>query len=103
MNSFHAASLIGSDLKSRTDNESIGEVDDVLIDENGQIVAVIVEVGGLLGMGTKDVAISWNSVEHRLNEEGDGYDFSVSSTEETLKDAPEYKQDARQYNREARR
>ncbi len=103
MNSFHAASLIGSDLKSRTDNESIGEVDDVLVDENGQIVAVIVEVGGLLGMGTKDVAISWNSVEHRLNEEGDGYDFIVNSTEETLKDAPEYKQDDRQYNREARR
>jgi sporulation protein YlmC with PRC-barrel domain len=96
-NSFRAHELIGSDLKSRTDNETIGEVSDLLIDENGQIVAAIVEVGGFLGLGKKDVAISWDSVEHSLNEKGDGYDFTVSSTKDSLKDAPEYKSEASKY------
>jgi hypothetical protein len=96
-NSFRADELIGSDLKSRPDSETIGEIGDLLIDENGQIVAVIVEVGGFLGLGKKEVAISWDSVEHSLNEEGDGHDFSVSLTKDALKNAPEYKNEASKY------
>jgi hypothetical protein len=96
-NAFRADELIGSDLKSRPDSETIGEIGDLLIDENGQIVAVIVEVGGFLGLGKKEVAISWDSVEHSLNEKGDGHDFTVSLTKDALKDAPEYKNEASKY------
>jgi len=96
-NSYRADDLIGSDLKSRPDNETIGSISDLLIDENGQIVAVIVEVGGFLGLGKKDVAISWDSVEHRMNEKGDEHVFTVSSTKNALKNAPEYKSKADKY------
>ncbi|MCG5501170.1 PRC-barrel domain-containing protein, partial [Ectothiorhodospira lacustris] len=82
------------DLMSRTDNETIGSVSDLLFDENGRILAVIVEVGGFLGVGKKEVAVSWDSVEHSLNEDGDGYDFSVTSTKDTLRAAPEYEHEA---------
>jgi sporulation protein YlmC with PRC-barrel domain len=96
-NSFRADELIGSDLKSRTDNETIGSISDVLIDADGQIVAVMVEVGGFLGIGKKEVAISWDSIEHRLNEKGDGYHHTASSTKDALKDAPEYEHKASKY------
>lgn len=96
-NSFRADELIGSDLKSRPDRETIGSISDLLIDENGQVVAVIVGVGGFLGLGEKDVAIAWDAVEHSLNEDGDGHDFTVSLTKATLTDAPEFKAEARQY------
>lgn len=104
-NTFRADELIGSDLKSRMDGEdttawttrddkdSIGTVSDLLIDEDGQIVAVIVDVGGFLGMGAKEVAISWDSVEHGRKDDGDGYYFSVHATEDALKEAPEYTHD----------
>ena len=32
-------------------NEKIGDINDVLIDSNGKVAAVIVGVGGFLGMG----------------------------------------------------
>jgi sporulation protein YlmC with PRC-barrel domain len=96
-NSFGADELIGAKLKSRSDDETIGTIGDLVIDENGQIVAVIVEAGGFLGLGKKEVAVSWNSIERRLNEKGDGYDFSVDTTKDALQDAPEYKAEAKKY------
>lgn len=96
-NSFRADELIGAKLKSRSDDETIGTISDLVIDENGQIAAVVVEAGSFLGLGKKDVAVSWNSIERRLNEKGDGYDFSVDTTKDALQDAPEYKTEAKQY------
>lgn len=39
------------------DGQDIGTVDDLLADREGRVVAVIVGVGGFLGIGDKDVAI----------------------------------------------
>ena len=38
-------------------NEKIGGVNDLLIDENGRVTGVLVGVGGFLGLGEKTVAI----------------------------------------------
>ncbi|HSM26738.1 MAG TPA: PRC-barrel domain-containing protein [Thioalkalivibrio sp.] len=94
-NSFRVDQLIGSNLESRTDAGTIGSISDLVIDEDGQILAVIVEVGGFLGIGQKDVAIPWDSVERTMNDKGDGYELHVSASKEALTDAPEYKTDAR--------
>lgn len=94
-NSFRVDQLIGSNLKSRTDGETIGSISDLLVDEDGQIVAVIVGVGSFLGMGEKDVAIPWDSVERSMNEEGDDYELRVSASKDALTDAPEFKSEAR--------
>ncbi|MFU8896134.1 MAG: PRC-barrel domain-containing protein [Gammaproteobacteria bacterium] len=96
-NSFGADDLIGSDLKSRSDNKTVGTIGDLVIAQDGKIVAVVVEVGGFLGLGAKEVAISWDSIERRLNDDRDGYDFSVDATKDSLKDAPEYKTESRKY------
>ena len=44
-----------------SDNK-IGEIMDVLVDRDGKVTALIVGVGGFLGMGEKDVAVPFNSV-----------------------------------------
>ena len=96
-NSFRSDELIGADLKSRSDNETIGSISELVIDEDGQIAAVIVEVGGFLGLGEKEVAVSWDSIERRSNEADDGHYFSVDTTKDALQDAPEYKTEAKKY------
>ncbi len=95
--SFRVDQLIGSELKSRADGQTIGSISDLVIDEDGQILAVIVEVGGFLGMGQKDVAIPWDSVERTMNEKGDDHELHVSASKEALTDAPEYKAEASRY------
>lgn len=95
-NSFHSDELIGVELKSRSNDEAIGTISDLIVDENGQIAAVIVEAGGFLGLGEKAVAVSWNSIERHSNEKGGGYDFTVDTTKEALQNAPEYKTKAEQ-------
>jgi len=44
-----------------SDNK-IGDVDDVLIDKEGNVTALIIGVGGFLGMGEKDVAIPFSDL-----------------------------------------
>jgi sporulation protein YlmC with PRC-barrel domain len=44
-----------------SDNK-IGGVDDILTDKEGRVTAVIIGVGGFLGMGEKDVAVRFSSV-----------------------------------------
>lgn len=90
-NSFRVDQLIGSNLKSRADAGTIGSISDLVIDEHGQILAVNVEAGGFLGLGQKNVAIPWDSMEHTLNEKGDGYELHVSAGKDALTDAPQYK------------
>src|SRR5271156_1297941 len=40
----------------------IGDLDDVLIDKEGRVTAMIIGVGGFLGMGEKDVAIPFSAL-----------------------------------------
>ena len=89
---FHSDSLVGQDVKSRGTDNSIGTVSNLLIDHEGQVVAVIIGVGGMLGIGERDVAISWDQIELRTDEDNDTTMW-VNLTEENLKNAPEYSSD----------
>jgi len=88
---LHADKLIGKDVKSASSGDAIGTISDLVIDERGQVVAVIVGVGGFLGMGQKDVAIGWEALTRKPDSDGGGYDYTINATKDGLKDAPEYK------------
>ena len=45
------------------DAQLIGEVNDFVLDHNGSVAAVIVGVGGFLGIGQKNVAINWEELQ----------------------------------------
>src|SRR4051812_6154869 len=53
-------------------NERVGDVNDVLLDRNGQAVAIVVGVGGFLGIGEKDVAVSFREVQFTPRNQGGG-------------------------------
>jgi sporulation protein YlmC with PRC-barrel domain len=82
-----AADLIGADLVGLND-EVLGEVDDVILGEDGRIRALIVSIGGFLGIGQKSVAIQFDPLD--IRRDGDGIDVIVPATEEELYAAPEY-------------
>ena len=71
-------------------NENIGSVSDMLVDEEGNIHAVIVGVGGFLGIGQKDVAISYESFNITRDKDGDP-EARLTLTKEELENAPAFK------------
>lgn len=72
-------------------NESIGDINDLIIEEQGGIVAAIVGVGGFIGIGEKNVAVPMSKLT--VTREADGNDIKLTTMEtaETLKAAPEFK------------
>src|SRR5918997_5749695 len=62
---FRASKLIGTRVTG-ANNESIGEINDVLMDQNGPAHAVIIGVGGFLGIGEKDVAIPMTALQFNV-------------------------------------
>lgn len=84
-----ADELIGKNVYGR-DNEKIGEVDDVILDANGQAKQLVVSSGGFLGIGEKQVAVdytaaNWDSQNNRLNLAG--------MSRDDVKAMPEFKYD----------
>ena len=73
-------------------DDKIGEIMDVLIDRDGKISALIVGVGGFLGMGEKDVAVPFNSVRTTTKDNNKWY-LVMNSTKDALKSAKGFKYD----------
>ena len=67
-NQMMASDLIGTRVIS-ANNESIGDINDVIVDRNGQAVAAVIGVGGFLGIGEKDVAVPFSSLEFATSEQ----------------------------------
>lgn len=84
---MQVSELIGAEV-STTDGEDVGPVEDLIIDENGQIVAIVLGVGGFLGMGEKVVAIGWDDVTRSGTAEE--YELQIDVTREGLRAAPEF-------------
>lgn len=89
----YAEDYIGTNVTNRSNDEDIGTVSDLVIDGNGKVTAVIVGVGGFLGMGDKDVAIGWDRIQRR--QDGDDFTLEVDMSEDDLRNAPEYDRDLR--------
>src|ERR1700757_2456391 len=64
--SFHgnwrASKLVGLSVYNEK-NESVGSINDMLTDKNGKIVAVVIGVGGFLGVGEHLVAVPFDKVK----------------------------------------
>ncbi len=71
-------------------NETIGEISDIAM--KGQSVdALILSVGGFLGMGEHYVAVSPSSVNVRYDQKAEKWMASMNTTKDALKAAPEFK------------
>lgn len=65
-----SSTLIGADLQNKT-GDDIGQLNDVLVDENtgGQMHAVLA-AGGFIGIGDKLTPVAWNKLDVKMNEDG---------------------------------
>ena len=70
--------------------ESVGEITDLAIKGN-QVDALILSVGGFLGMGEHYVAVSPSSVSVKRDTKNDKWVATMNTTKEALKAAPEFK------------
>jgi sporulation protein YlmC with PRC-barrel domain len=71
-------------------NETVGEITDVAM-KNDKVDALILSVGGFLGMGERYVAVSPNSVAMTHDVKNDKWVAKMNTTKDALKAAPEFK------------
>jgi ribosomal 30S subunit maturation factor RimM len=83
---FSAERLIGTTLRS-TEGEELGEISDLLVDRDGTVAGVVVGVGGFLGIGRRDVGVSWDALELTADEDGEPV-AQVDIDRATLRNAP---------------
>jgi len=71
-------------------DESVGEITDIAL-KGSQVDALILSVGGFLGMGEHYVAVSPASVNVKRDTKNDKWVATMNTTKEALKAAPEFK------------
>lgn len=71
--------------------ERVGEVSDLIMSPDGEVNAVLLDIGGFLGLGERSVALSVDQVKlvSGMNDGGEYY-VVFNGTAETLENAPEY-------------
>src|SRR5436190_5419473 len=67
-------------------NNKVGEIMDVLLDQEGKAAALIIGVGGFLGAGEKDVAVPFNAVQIQKKDNNKNY-LVMNTTKDALKSA----------------
>lgn len=73
------------------ENENIGSIEDLVIDEeDGRVSAAVVSVGGFLGFGGKQIAVDWSELEI-------DWDANKIQLDLTREEAEEYVYRQRQY------
>jgi sporulation protein YlmC with PRC-barrel domain len=61
LDQWRAPKLVGVDVYG-PDGKKVGSIKDVMIDHEGQAQIVVIGVGGVLGIGTKDVGLPFNAI-----------------------------------------
>jgi sporulation protein YlmC with PRC-barrel domain len=86
---MRASKLIGTKVVNAA-NETVGDVNEIIIGKDGKVAAVIIGVGGFLGMGERQVAMNYNSL--RMNRDSSNHMvLTVNATKDALKNAPAWR------------
>lgn len=86
-----ATEIIGKQVYSSAaaDAEHIGDVNNIVVGTNGQIAAVIIGVGGFLGIGEKNVAVNYSELQW-VTAEDNSERFVLPTTKDALEAAPDF-------------
>ena len=99
---WRLSKLIGVDVYNQQ-NEKLGEIDELIISSNGQIVGAVIGVGGFLGMGERDVMVPLDRLRfsnERASTTGSAADGDrqwypdravLNANKDQLKQMPEFK------------
>ena len=83
-----ASRLVGAKV-TNANGDSIGEIHEILLSPEGEADALLIDVGGFLGMGEHTVAMKWTDVSIRP-EDNDTLVVATDMTKEQLQALPEY-------------
>ena len=85
---FMSSKLVGVNVYNNQ-NKSLGEIEDLVIDNGKTITGVVVSVGGFLGMGESYVVLDPSTMV--LNEKDGKWRAFVDTSKDNLKNAPKFK------------
>jgi sporulation protein YlmC with PRC-barrel domain len=72
-----------------TQNQKVGDIKDIILDRDGKVAAVVLDVGAFLGIGGKYVAVSMNDL--KITQDNNNKPrFAVDMTKDQLKAAQAY-------------
>jgi sporulation protein YlmC with PRC-barrel domain len=86
---MRASKLIGTRVVNAA-NETVGDVNEIVLTKDGKVAAVILGVGGFLGMGEREVAVNFNSINMKRDQKNNLV-LTVGATKESLKAAPAWR------------
>ena len=74
--------------------EDVGEINDIILGRDGSVEAVLVDIGGFLGMGERQVALNMDQIQFVADdstaEAAGDYFLVISASRSDLEQAPEY-------------
>ncbi|MGE0118111.1 MAG: PRC-barrel domain-containing protein [Dongiaceae bacterium] len=82
---MRADKLIGTSVYNM-EGEAVGSVQDIVFDQDGKILGVVLKVGGMLGIGGKSVGLKWNEVQVSPTDDI----MTVSYSQDQLEVAPDF-------------
>ena len=89
-----SSNVVGLDIYNN-ENNNIGQIKDIAINAHGRTQALILSVGGFLGMGEHYVAVSPSDVKISYNDSDKKWHATMNATAAQLKAAPEFKYNGR--------
>jgi sporulation protein YlmC with PRC-barrel domain len=86
---MRASKLIGTKVVNAA-NETVGDINEIVLGKDGKVAAVVIGVGGFLGMGEREVAMNFQSL--RISKDANNkLVLTVDATKDSLKDAPAWR------------
>lgn len=73
---------------TNTNGENMGRIVDIIVDKAGTTRAAIIDFGGFLGVGSRQIAVDWNAL--RFTPAGRTEHITLDLTRDQLKSAPQY-------------
>jgi sporulation protein YlmC with PRC-barrel domain len=88
-----ASQLIGLEVYNNQ-NEKLGEIEDISVENGKTLTGVVVSVGGFLGMNERYVMVDPATIV--VNKDGDDWKAFVDTSRDTLKSAPKFEYSERE-------
>ncbi|MBY0380675.1 MAG: PRC-barrel domain-containing protein [Xanthobacteraceae bacterium] len=88
IDSSQAQGILGTQVRSSA-GEDMGRIVDVVVDKQAQVRGVVIDFGGFLGVGNRQIAVAWSAIRFSLQDKSET--LVVDFTRDQLRAAPAYK------------
>ncbi|WP_193176543.1 PRC-barrel domain-containing protein [Oricola nitratireducens] len=88
-NQYRSTKLVGHTVTDSQD-ETLGDINDLVVSADGKLEGVIIGVGGFLGIGEKNVGVRFSALTITENPEAGDMRVTLDTTRDQLESAPEF-------------